>query len=299
MVLHQTLLNGCSRGSLVTKWPPGKICGRCCFQTMPKFLHQVRCSRRSYQSLEASLLPSLIAYENFILTETFVNEAVDTAGSSSRTSQAAVRRRRYSNKRTISTWAGDDGTSEDSLSPKIQCMGPPWNKTAWHPNFNGIASHNRPSPDSIWGPSRNSTNPARLTPLDGDGNAMLSNAVTDSGYASAFHLLLPLDTTQLGCVDEKALPSSDGEGDEGVEGDEAKTTYSAATTVSQADARHYISELSHEIAKRLSTDVDVKELASLRGALPELIKGFSVKLGLESASQINRDIMYFVHKHHR
>ncbi|KAK4031555.1 hypothetical protein C8A01DRAFT_21245 [Parachaetomium inaequale] len=97
-------------------------------------------------------------------------------------------------------------------------------------------------------------------------------------------------------VDEHAASF---EASERLEDDEAKTTYSTATTVSQADARHYISELSHEIAKRLSIDVDVKKLASLRGALPELIKGFSVKLGLESASQINRDIMYFVHKHHR
>ena len=165
------------------------------------------------------------------------------------------------------------------------------------PNGYGTASPSRPNLSSILTPSSNSANPARLTPLGGDGNAMLSNlALTDSGYASAFHPLLP--DTQLGCVDEKALPSSDGEGDEGVEDDEAKTTYSAATTVSQADARHYISELSHEIAKRLSIDVDVK-LASVRCALPELIKRFSVNLGLESASQINRDIMYFVHKHHR
>ncbi len=98
---------------------------------------------------------------------------------------------------------------------------------------------------------------------------------------------------------KKALRSPDGEGDGGVEDDDAKTTYSAATTVAQADTQHYISELSYEIAKKLGVDVDVKELAVLRGALPELIKASFVKLGLESTSQISRDIMYFVHKHHR
>jgi hypothetical protein len=71
-----------------------------------------------------------------------------------------------------------------------------------------------------------------------------------------------------------------------------------ATTVAQTDARHYISELSHEIVKGLGVDVDVKELVSLPGTLPELIKAFSVKIGLESPSKIHRDIMYFVHKHH-
>ncbi len=127
MGLHQTLLNGCSRGALVTGWPPGKICGQRCFQTISKSLHQVRCSRRSYQSLEASLLPPLIACENFILTETFVNKAGDAAGSSSRISQAAAPPSGHPNKRTISTWGGDDGGGEDSPSPKTQGMGTPWN----------------------------------------------------------------------------------------------------------------------------------------------------------------------------
>ncbi len=121
--------------------------------------------------------------------------------------------------------------------------------------------------------------------------------ITNSGYASAFNPFLL--GAQPGCLGEKPSSSARAEGDGGANEDDAKTTYSAATSVAPAGARYYISELSHEIVKRLGRSVDLKQLADRREALPELIKAFCIRIGRESPSQMNRDIMHFVHKHYR
>ena len=44
--LHSTFSSGWWRRTVMTRWPHGKICGGCCFPTMPPSLHQVRCLRR-------------------------------------------------------------------------------------------------------------------------------------------------------------------------------------------------------------------------------------------------------------
>ena len=115
---------------------------------------------------------------------------------------------------------------------------------------------------------------------------------TDSGYATVINPRI-LDA-QLRC--NKKSPSSSCDG--GLTEDDAETTYSAATTVAYANVQHYISELSREIINRLGQLVDMKQPAGL-GVPPTLIKAFSIMIGHEDDSQINRDIMYFVHKHHR
>lgn len=101
--------------------------------------------------------------------------------------------------------------------------------------------------------------------------------------------------------DEK-LPvstSSTGENHGGRGEEHTKTAPPAATSVSRPDARHYILELANKIANSLTSDVDAKELLKSRHAFPELIEGCSVKFGLKSGSQIDRDVMYFVNKHQR
>ncbi len=124
-------------------------------------------------------------------------------------------------------------------------------------------------------------------------------AITDSGYASAVNPLLL--GAQPGCGSENPSSSAQTAGDTGVDEDDAKTTYSVATRITYADVRHSISELSHEIAARLQADrsIDLKQLTGWANALPELIKVFGIMIGRESPSQMNRDIMYFVHRHHR
>ncbi len=83
-------------------------------------------------------------------------------------------------------------------------------------------------------------------------------------------------------------------------GDDQRTRNSAATTsVAQVNARHCVAELAHEIVNKLGLDVDAKELVKSQHAFPELIKAFSIKLGLESTSETDQDVMYFVYKHHQ
>ena len=115
---------------------------------------------------------------------------------------------------------------------------------------------------------------------------------TDSGYATVVNPLTP--GAQLG----RGKKSPSASCDVGLVEDDAETTYSAATTVAYVDVRHYISVLSREIIDRLGQLVDMKQLAGL-GVLPTLIKAFGIMIGQEDDSQINRDIMYFVYKHHR
>ncbi|KAK0372179.1 hypothetical protein CLIM01_10466 [Colletotrichum limetticola] len=64
-------------------------------------------------------------------------------------------------------------------------------------------------------------------------------------------------------------------------------------------AQRYISELSSTIHSELSGSIDVDHWMSLSERLLGLIKDFSIKLGLESSDQVNRDIMHFVHKRSR
>ncbi|KAH6856683.1 hypothetical protein B0I37DRAFT_80626 [Chaetomium sp. MPI-CAGE-AT-0009] len=132
--------------------------------------------------------------------------------------------------------------------------------------------------------------------------AKFDTPATDSGYASAFNPLLL--SAKPGRADDSlsppALPWENG----GVGGgdDDVRTmhTYSAATTMAQADARHYVSELSSEVAKRLGQQhANLKYVMADRTALSELIKAFGIEIGRESPSQTNLDIMYFVHKYHR
>jgi hypothetical protein len=120
--------------------------------------------------------------------------------------------------------------------------------------------------------------------------------ITDSGYASGFNPLL-LDPQPELVSDNPS--SANRAACEGSVDYDAETTYSAATTIAQVDTRRYMAELSDQIIKKLGQDVDLRNLENACDVFPELIKAFCIKIGLESSSQMNRDIMYFIHKHHR
>ncbi|PNP78573.1 hypothetical protein FNYG_08085 [Fusarium nygamai] len=81
--------------------------------------------------------------------------------------------------------------------------------------------------------------------------------------------------------------------------EDARTTYSAATSVDAGNAQDYISDLSHHIHTNLQHYTDYAGKLELCRSLPELVKALAIKIGCESPSQLNRDIMYFIHKHQR
>ncbi|RSL86866.1 hypothetical protein CDV31_016342 [Fusarium ambrosium] len=66
-----------------------------------------------------------------------------------------------------------------------------------------------------------------------------------------------------------------------------------------ADSRAYVSELCLDIHDKIRRKTSLAPLPELFGTLPRLIKTLAVKIGQESDSQVNRDIMYFLHKSHR
>lgn len=107
--------------------------------------------------------------------------------------------------------------------------------------------------------------------------------ITDSGYASASKSGRPKCGAEKPALDEV----------------DTKTTYSAATTIAQADVQHCVSDFCEEIAGRLDQSLSLEHLAEQPDTLAQLIKAFCINIGRESPCQINRDIMYFAHKHHR
>jgi len=115
---------------------------------------------------------------------------------------------------------------------------------------------------------------------------------TDSGYASGphqRHLPDPQPTFDI----NRGL-AWQGKMDQ----DETRTLYSAATTISPVHSRAYISEVSHDIFTALHQELDHVHWPTLFRSVPELIKSFAIDIGRENTSQVNRDIMYFIHKRH-
>jgi hypothetical protein len=125
---------------------------------------------------------------------------------------------------------------------------------------------------------------------------------TDSGYKSAPNLdNSPISQPLLEksprpfIIDSSATGGSRGDGD-------AKTTYSIGTTVDPGYARKYIIELCNDIYSKLRPSIDTINRSALTTILPELIKAFAIKLCNDATSQnsqMNREIMYFIHKRHR
>ncbi|KAK1546867.1 hypothetical protein CPAR01_00834 [Colletotrichum paranaense] len=80
---------------------------------------------------------------------------------------------------------------------------------------------------------------------------------------------------------------------------EARTSYSVASAVKRSPAQQYIIELASGIHHELVRHSSIKAWQSLPPILPEVIKSFAIQIGLNSSSQTNRSIMYFIHKRGR
>jgi len=80
---------------------------------------------------------------------------------------------------------------------------------------------------------------------------------------------------------------------------EARTTYSAATTVVPNIAQRCILEVCQDIYNKAGRHVSDENWGFVSNAIPDLIKAFAIKLGSGPENGQNRRMMYFVHKHHQ
>jgi len=125
---------------------------------------------------------------------------------------------------------------------------------------------------------------------------------TDSGYRSAPNLdhfpypqLMLEKSPRQSDVDSSAIEGSRADED-------ARTTYSIGTTVDPGYARKYIIELCNDIHSKLLQSGNGIDKSRLPKILPELIRAFALKLYHDApsqTSQINHEIMYFIHKRHK
>lgn len=120
----------------------------------------------------------------------------------------------------------------------------------------------------------------------------LDRQQTDSGYATAANQMVA--DPYLSTADNRL--AGDGSAD-----DDANTTYSDTTTMPLCDIRHYITELSNEIIKSLGQfeDLNLTAREATSGSLGDFVKALAVKIGHESGSRVNQEVMYFIHKYHR
>jgi hypothetical protein len=122
---------------------------------------------------------------------------------------------------------------------------------------------------------------------------------TDSGYSSLRNNLnhpsnIPSSLEKPQCLASTEQSISINDVDRG----DAKTSYSAATTVGPVHAQHYIAELCADINDKLRQCFDNKLWGTLSRALPVLIKAFAIRIGHDSSAQVNQEIMYFLHRRH-
>ncbi|KAK1484393.1 hypothetical protein CABS01_13816 [Colletotrichum abscissum] len=179
-----------------------------------------------------------------------------------------------------------------------RCSGPNYDAASFASRVTVTSKHS--INDHLWSQDNekrtiNSDNALKLEEIEGSYSQSLPTPAkqeapfTDSGYASG--------------IDVSNLPGMElgGANTPGYDGNDldARTVYSGASSVAMDQAQRYISELSSTIHSKLSGSIDLDHWMSLSERLLGLIKDFSIKLGLESSDQVNRDIMHFVHKRSR
>lgn len=129
---------------------------------------------------------------------------------------------------------------------------------------------------------------------------MVPGTATDSGYASLPQVLFK---EQLQPVVEN-LTSSVGQGTDCNDGvrnldrDDMQTLYSASHHLDADRLDVYKSELADSLINRLQTldlATDVKE--HMADILPDMLKGFALRLGQHSTTKSEHEVMYFVHKY--
>ena len=121
---------------------------------------------------------------------------------------------------------------------------------------------------------------------------------TDSAYASLPHLGPSQDVPS--SLEKPQCPAKIGPSTttEDIDRGDTKTVYSAATTIGLTRTQNYITDLCSDIYCEIRQYFDAKLWSTISRALPGLIKAFAIKIGYDSSAQVNREIMYFIHKRH-
>ncbi|KUJ16939.1 uncharacterized protein LY89DRAFT_733938 [Mollisia scopiformis] len=130
-----------------------------------------------------------------------------------------------------------------------------------------------------------------------DETALEDIPLTDSGYASAPNRN---NTSNLQLMEQPR--SSQKNKSTGTinktDGEDSKTIYSAGSTVARPLAQQYIADLCSNIFGKLGKQFDSQIWSTISSALPELMKAFAIKIGYDSSTPVNQEIMYFIHKRH-
>ena len=77
----------------------------------------------------------------------------------------------------------------------------------------------------------------------------------------------------------------------------ARTVYSDAPSVQDANLKLHISELAEEIASALPRSIPVHQLNDLATVLPSLLQAFALKLGRDPSQHLHMRLMYLVHRY--
>lgn len=123
---------------------------------------------------------------------------------------------------------------------------------------------------------------------------------TDSGYASG-----PIEAATAVAPSYQPLQVPGDPDDSNIAAqrsiidDDAKTLYSAATSLDPVCSRRYIQELSQDLYRNLQAQPTPPDWSSISQVLPDLIKTFATKIGQGGDSPVHLDIMYFIHRRHR
>jgi hypothetical protein len=120
---------------------------------------------------------------------------------------------------------------------------------------------------------------------------------TDSGYASGPNAKCCLNVESSNDLVLSFGRDVNSRGSE-VDKIDSRTEYSVATTISPVQTHTYMNEICQDIYSKVRDRMDVQDWPVLSKSLPDLVKAFSVKVGFDNSAQINRDVMYFVYKHH-
>lgn len=84
-----------------------------------------------------------------------------------------------------------------------------------------------------------------------------------------------------------------------LEMEDNKTVYSDAMSLSDTMTNGYASGLAEDLFEKLNLEAcNAQMLQTLSDNLPGLLKALALKFGHGAPSQMHRDVMYFLHKHH-
>lgn len=176
--------------------------------------------------------------------------------------------------------------------------------------WNHLMLWNRESPEYIQKLHRHlpSAQVPSKSSVDASGIAVTQSVQTDSGYASIPSGASAAPKPQMGGVvgESHNIPSAAKSSEPIVvqkdeDAGESQTIYSDQSSEYASRTREYIWEFTNYLYQQLSQQIQLtsKNIEKAIRLLPELLGGYATKMGQTSPIQMNRDIMYFVHKNRK